>query len=775
MIRKWLFWVLLLTVAFRARAEVDVTRVDFLKGPGVEVNGAGPLLVMMDNQRQQLIAANTLSSSLTFVDCHTGSVKNVPLGGRALQHLKAEAMTFSTRTGTVYLIGIRCFHIADRSVGSPLTVPTGEQYESIAVDEATGNVFLAGRESKHLAFYQASSGKLKKLRWLDKEEQLVNLNATPPPPIRKVIADRDLGIIAAVDGIEPSLYLFRGKDGKLVSSRPLALAAGGRWHLAGYNREKHFLYLVTETAERKVTAAARIDIQGGDDRIVPLPGFTEGVGMIYNHLRDEVYIPYDNHASVHVAGFAGEGSLEEIMIPAYGNDASALDAENDILYVGSWAHGEVDVIDLEGRELRERITGLGIIPHMFTMAYDPQGGLIYFPQGATAVNGTFGAALNTLDPAAGRTGKIRTGWAPVDLIEIESRGSFLVFNSEDQFAEVFPDGTYRVHDLPYDYPLRAERSPRGDVYLSYGPHQSYWPTVYIWAAKNGILTIAADDLGFYDRRIPRQAMQLVVDDKGALYFTQNNWGKEEQFLGVLRDQVRLFEPGQRLTLADEVNRETTQRILKYDREAGRIYLVRVGESDDLPSILQVIDPDSSRVVRRVEVGLAAADLVFDREKIYVSNFDSKSVSVVNKTDGGVEEIKTGLNPLVLCRYGADVYLINHGGNTLQRLTGRGGTYEIPWKGNPDNLFTWREDLLITSHSEKALIISRFDPGKGKFELLHREEYPFGDTSFDSGNVSFYLRGQFGDALFTLTRGKEGSGERFWITDFLSGKLFILSP
>jgi hypothetical protein len=37
-----------------------------------------------------------------------------------------------------------------------------------------------------------------------------------------------------------------------------------------------------------------------------------------------------------------------------------------------------------------------------------------------------------------------------------------------------------------------------------------------------------------------------------------------------------------------------------------------------------------------------------------------------------------------------------------------------------------------------------------------------------------MRGQFGDALFALTQGKEMSDGSLWITDFLSGRLFILS-
>ena len=166
--------------------------IDFLKEANLAVNGAGPVLVRMDALRNRLIVANTLSSSISFIDCRDHSVLNVPVQGRALQHLKAEALTFRRKTGEVYLIGSRCFSIASSDGAASKTIPTGAQFESIAVDEATGNAFLAGRESRELGFYSAKSGKLAMLPWLATREDLINLNATPPPPIRKVVAAPEL-------------------------------------------------------------------------------------------------------------------------------------------------------------------------------------------------------------------------------------------------------------------------------------------------------------------------------------------------------------------------------------------------------------------------------------------------------------------------------------------------------------------------------------------------------------------------------------------------------
>jgi YVTN family beta-propeller protein len=773
MMQKIFILALIVLLPVTVHAEVSVKTVDFLQHTGVAVNAAGPLWVQTDVERNRIIVANTLTSSLTIIDGETHAVSNIPMPGRALQHLKAEAMTYGKQSGNIYLIGTKSFHIISPGTKKSETVQTNVQFESITVDEAGGNVFVTGRESKEMGFYDIDTHAFEMRTWLDHEEKLINLNQTPPPPIRKVISDGVLNNIIAVDGFTSSLHLFDAKTGEALESRSLELTGGGRWHLAGYNEQTHCLYLVVETARRRVIEAAKIDVINGHDVVVPLPEYTEGVGITYNPVRDEIYIPYDNFPSVHVVDFTNGGALDEIEIPAFGNDASAIDLDNDILYIASWAQGEIDVIDLGERKLLKRIEHLGIIPHMFTMSLNPNTGCIYFPKGATAVNGTFGAAITVLDPLTEKTEKIHLGWAPIDLIALEERESFLVFSSENQFAEVRANGQYDMHDLPYDYPVQAVRNPSGDIYLSYGPHQSYWPTVYIWGAKNGVLTIDADDFSFYDRRIPRQAHEMVLDDKGVLYFTQNNWGGEVQFVGRLMDEVRLYESGKRIALADTVVREITQRILEYDAEADMLYLVRVGEGDEDPSILQVVDPDSQHVAARVLLGLTAADLVFDDAYLYIANFESDNVSVINKNDFAVQTIPTDDGPLKLCRHGDGVYAINHMANTLQEVKEGGRSFELPHEGMPDNIFTWHGNIVITSHSSEALFITMFDIASESFTLLHEETYPFGDTRFDSANVSFYVNGQFGDAVFSITCAETDSAQRLWVTDFLAGKLFIL--
>lgn len=752
----------------------NVKTIDLLDTVNLDVNAAGPFILRMDNGRSRLIAANTLTSSLTMINCRDQRVKNIPIEGRGLQHLKSEAMVFSSKTGTVYLIGDRQFHIIDLEESKGTTIDTEFQFESIAADPATGNVFLAGREIGKIGFYDREKHQFNFIEWLNKGETLTNKNATPPPPIRKVFFDPVLRRTIALDGFESMLYIFHPDNCKLLASRRLPLTTGGRWHLAGYNYQHHLLFVVIETDERETIQAAKIDVSGKSDVVVNLPGYTECAGISYHPIRNEIYIPYDNHPSVHVVSFEGKSKLDLIKVPTYGNDASTIDMENHILYLASWAHGEVDVIDLRERKLQKRITDLGILPHMSSMVFDQHRKVIYFPRGATVVNGTFGSSIIALHPQTEKIEKIYTGWSPIDLIETKERNAVLVFNSEDQFAEIGMDGNYILHMLPHPYPINAIQGPANNIHLSYGPHQSYWPTVYIWGARDGILTIDSRDLSFYDRRIPRQALQMVSNKYGTLYFTQNNWGTEEQFLGILPDGVRLFDPERNIYLGEKVSRETSQRILRYDPSLSQLYLVKTGESAGECSVLQIISTDSNRVIQSIEVGQTATDLIFDDTNIYVSNYDSGTSTIIDRNNLKVNEIETGKGPLRFQKYHDKVYVLNNLDNSIQEIYPGNKTHTLPGEGKADNLFRWRERLIVTSHSPNTFSIFAFHPRKQSFTLLNRERYPYGDTSFHSENVSFFMRGQFGDAVFSLTKAIITDDNRLWITDFLSGKVLVLS-
>ncbi|HID40147.1 MAG TPA: hypothetical protein EYP36_11625 [Calditrichaeota bacterium] len=751
-----------------------VTEVNFLASARLKINAAGPLLVKTDTQRNRILVAHTQSSSLSVISGIDHRVQNIPLTSRAIQHLKDESFTFNSQNGHIYLIGDHCLHISNPETGKTKCIPTDKQYEMVAVNPEDGLAFLVGRESRRMAVVNPQNSHITYINWAQKEEPLRNLNQTPPPPIRKVAVDEKLKRVCAVDGYTGMLYQFDLKGLKLIGKRALHVRPGARWHWAGINKKTHYLYLVIEDAKRRVNQAVKIDLRGDDDSVVDLPSFTEAVGVNYNPLRDEVYIPYDNHPSVHIVDFKQNGALYEVALPLYGNDASAIDLKNNRLYVASWAYGEIEVIDLQKRRFIGRIPDLGILPHTFTMCFNPHNGNLYIPIGATAVNGTFGAAVTTISPQNREVKKIYTGWAPVDLIQLPDSEDFLVFNSEDEMARVKPDGSYKTYPLPFGYPHQAVYSKDKNIYLSYGPHQSYWPTVYIWGAKNGIMLIHKKDLQIWNRRIPRLAQKIIMGGKGRLYALQNNWGKENQFLTVLKDEVREFNARERLVLPDTVNRETIQRILEYDQLRNWLYIVKAGEADSLPGYLQIIDVAGRKQLGKVAVGSVPTDLYFDENDIYVTNFRQNNVTKVSKETNAIHIYATEKQPLKLAGLGKRVYCISHENGTLETIDEDEKVWKIPIdNAKPDNLYSDGQKLWIMMHSADALYILNFKPSLEKFETVLRFAYPFGDTSFDHTNNSFYLSGQFADCIYDLNRIKQDKKGRLWISDFLSGRLFII--
>jgi DNA-binding beta-propeller fold protein YncE len=757
-------------------ADYRVKRVDFLAEHGLGVNAAGPLMVTIDETRDRIILVNTNTSSISLIDGKSHAVTNIPVKNRVPQYLKMEASIIDKRTGNIYVIGRKSLHIVFPGKKTSVTIDTGEQYEMVGVNETNGDAFLVGRESKFLAAVQLKTKKIKRIPWVDKTEKMMNLNQTPPPPIRKVTCDSSLQQVIAIDGYTSTLYLFSAKTGKMIKKRKIAVKGGTRWHWAGYNEKTHRLYTVIETDKREVNEALQLDVIHGTDTVVKLPGLTEGVGINYNDKRDEVYIPYDNHPSLHVVDFKNNGHVEEIKIPSYGNDASAIDRKKERIYIAGWAHGEVDVVDLETRKLIKRIKDVGIIPHMFNMAFNPNDGKLLIPVGATAVNGSFGASLTVLEPQSETKSKIYTGWAPTALVEIKTKDGFLVFNSENQAAEVLINEKVNVKmfSLPCEFINNAVETHSGTIYVSHGPHQSYWPAVYIWAARNGILGIDPHTMNFYDRRIPRMAHKMVVDKNDVLYALQNNWGNEKQFLLSLPDEIRIPQfNAMRVELDDSVIRETTQRILEYDENRHWLYIVRLGETDAKPGILQIFNPETQNLLLKYPTGLTPTHLVFDNHTIYIANFDSNTVTAVNKDDFSVQKLKTGRKPFKLALINNTLYCINHNDNSLQAFGKEPQTYPLPYPGKPSNLFSTGSRLIITAHTEDALHILSFSPAEKSFKLIHKEIYPYGETTVDTDNTSFYVRGQFADGIFEINQIKQDKKGRLWITDYLSGKLFIV--
>lgn len=772
----------------------QVTTVDFLKELGLTVNAAGPYLLEMDAVRNRLLVANANSSSITVINCADHSVENIPIDGRGYQHLKDESFTHNRITGEVWLLGKNTLFYANPQTGETQSFFTGVQFESIAIDEVLGTAYLSGREHGDLVSVDPVSGKRDAHRWKDFSEPLVNMNQTPPPPIRKVIVDNSLGKLIALDGYSATLSVFSLPDMTLEKERKLNLPAAARWHLGGYNETTHTLYVVLETSARETVKAAAISVVGEDDQIITLPGLRESVGAIYNETLNELYITYDNDPVIHLLDFNDNGKLTEIAIPHYGNDALALAEEENLLFAASWAFGEVEIIDLEARKFVGRISNLGILPHMFTMEYNSKNGTLYFPRGATAVNGVFGASVTAVEVMNNNQFEIATGWAPVELMQAPDDEKFLVFGIEDQLSLVTPDGEKQTIKLPFDYPHIAEASPSGKVYLSYGPHQSYYPQVYIWGAKNGVMLIDPGSMAMNDRRIPRLAQDMCLGDDGVLYLLQNNWGTENLNVLVLEDEVREFTPGRRIIADEKITRETTQREILYLMD--RLYVMKAGETESEPGAILVLNTELKKrelhidterhagelvVINttlknqemRIDTELNPVDMLHHKKGLYVANFGSNSVTIVDNSFD-TRTIDSIDMPLSLAGTGNIVWALEHSGSiTGILINDEIVTYPMPDKCLPNTMEAYGDSIIIAAHSESTFYLYLFDSFNRDFKTLLTYDYPYGDVSFDTDNSAFYLTGQYGDMIFELNKIDRDKSGRLWVTDFLSGKLFII--
>ncbi len=759
---------------FPLLSQETVKEINFLERLGMEFNGLGPLMIKADNARNRLVLINTNSSSVSIINGISGKVKNIPTDQRVPQYLKEESFIIEGKNGNIYLIGSKNLCIVNPDKKESFTFSTGKQFEMVAVDEFTGNCFLAGRESKNIAMLIKKTGKIKQIKLFNKTEIMMNLNQTPPPPIRKIVADTVLNKVFIFDGFNSTLFTLDMKTGKKLGKRKLKIKVGKRFHFAGYNYDTHFMYLITETGKRKVIQALKIDCLNGKDLYVDLPGLSEAVGITYNSKREEVYIPYDNHPVVHIVNFLRGTSVTKVTIPSYGNDASVINYDKNLLYVASWAYGEIYVIDLLKRELVKRIKDVGIIPHMFSIAFLQKSKKLFIPLGASAVNGSFGAAVTTLDTETWRKEKINTGWGPLDLIRLGKDGSFLVFNSENEFAHVTTDGKVEYHNLPFPYPTSVAKSKNGNIFLSYGPHQSYWPVVYIWGAKNGILEIEKDSFRFFDRRIARLAQKIIFDKRGGLYGLQNSWGKENIFLTYFPNGIRIFAPQERVYFYSKIQRENVQRVLKYDEKNDLIYIVKTGEKDTDRGTLLIINAKDNKLIRQIDVGLVPTDLCFDNDYIYISNFDSDNITKIDKKKFTTTSIKTGWHPLKVISDKKNLWVLNHSSHSVQSIGGQNKTYSIPDGLFPDNFELFGKKLYITTHKKDQFRLFVLETETGKLSEQHRFDYPYGDTSFDKSNTAFYLRGQFGDSIYEISKIKKGNDGKIWVTDLLSGKLLIIN-
>jgi hypothetical protein len=151
--------------------------------------------------------------------------------------------------------------------------------------------------------------------------------------------------------------------------------------------------------------------------------------------------------------------------------------------------------------------------------------------------------------------------------------------------------------------------------------------------------------------------------------------------------------------------------------------------------------------------------------------------VVDRKDFTRRDVTVGREPLKLAVAGDNVLVRHHGERTLGVIDAAGSyrRIEIPGSGRLDNLALVGRQAILTGHSPSGLEILSIEPQTGAVTRLHQFEYPYGETDFDSRNTAFFMPGQFGDALFEITRIQADDAGRIWVSDFLSGKLFILQP
>ena len=175
-----------------------VKEINFLKEYKLDYNAAGPIITKVDSIRDRLAVLYANSSMVSVINCRNHEISNIPTGSRGIQHLKDESMIIDNRSGIIYAIGDHSLNVVFPKQKISKTYTLKKQFEMVAVDGNSGDAFLVGRESKDIACLDLSSGKISYISWLRKEEELNNLNQTPPPSIRKIVCDNELNQIIAV-------------------------------------------------------------------------------------------------------------------------------------------------------------------------------------------------------------------------------------------------------------------------------------------------------------------------------------------------------------------------------------------------------------------------------------------------------------------------------------------------------------------------------------------------------------------------------------------------
>jgi len=789
--------------AERALPNSGVVTVDFLEPLGLGTNALAPQVVCADPAHNRVFAACANSSSVAVVDCATQAVRSVPVGSRMPRRLRDGGMQVNAASGQLFLCGHERLIVVDPREERAVVTPLPADFEALALDERSNRAYLVGRMSGAMVVYEGDTGEMRSVPYSTAAEALPFMAASAPPPIRFPFVDPRRERIYVLDGTTSTLVSIDAVTEQVVASRRIAVGNFPRWHAAGFDPLTGRIFVALENEKRVAVHALAVDVVGSRDVILDLPeGHREPAGVTCDAARGELYIPYDNNELIDLVTFGDSPEVIPIELPSMGVDATAYNGATRTLYAASWMQAALYVIDLEKRKRTLTIPDFPVYPHMNSMAFNRSDGRLYVPSGSTAVNGSFGACLTVFDPSKLSFSELLTGWAPVSLVPRTGARSFFVFSSEREFAEVEPDGSYTIGRLPYPYARQAIPAPGGDeVFVAYGPHSSMWPTPYIGGTRDGIAVLGrscspVEGGGLEVRRdliMPRLAQGLIFDRAGRLWALQNTWGREEPFLICI-------PPGREswsiLRLPPKVDNECLLRLLAIDARTGLLYAGSTGNLNGETGRIYVVDPDLQEILATVDTGRTPADLCIlsaaDHGRAVVANFDDDTVTIIEDAGRKVTTTAVGSHPIALAAHDAEgvVYVVNHLGASLTVL-GPGGTRTVPLPAGalPNNIIVepTSGEIFVTAHSAHEARVYRCTPRSkptdasmidgldaDEVETIMIHEFAYGEVTFDQANAAFQERAQWGDGLFRLTQmAIDAESETLWITDYLSGQLWII--
>jgi DNA-binding beta-propeller fold protein YncE len=179
------------------------------------------------------------------------------------------------------------------------------------------------------------------------------------------------------------------------------------------------------------------------------------------------------------------------------------------------------------------------------------------------------------------------------------------------------------------------------------------------------------------------------------------------------------------------------------------------------------------------VGVNPTDLCVQSKtnEIIITCFDSDSVTFIERSFFQMKRMYSGKQPIACA---ADVrrgstYVINQGSKSLTIFDTETSHVPLPADCLPNNLLVDENTgtVFITAHQSNQMKLLAYDPDTKQVTTLLEKAYPYGEVTFDQANSAFAERAQWGDAIFKITQMQFDTQRRLWVTDYLSGKLWIV--